>query len=154
MNEDDPNVDDHPTTAGAVAASDPEPGAVAAPVPDRGAEPGAAAAEPVSAAEPAQPGQAAQAAPEAAHACVPDGVLLQHVSDETVLLHLGSGTYYGLDPIGTRMLDLALELPDAEAIVTALEAEYDADRDRLAHDLDHLLGDLVGKGLIVLRNPS
>lgn len=85
----------------------------------------------------------------AAYVCVPDGVLLQHISDETVLLHLGSGTYFGLDPIGTRMLDLALELDDAEAVVTALEAEYEAERDTLAHDLEYLLNDLAEKGLIL-----
>lgn len=84
-----------------------------------------------------------------AYVCVPDGVLLQHISDETVLLHLGSGTYFGLDPIGTRMLDLALELEDADAVVTALESEYEAERDTLAHDLEYLLNDLADKGLIL-----
>lgn len=80
---------------------------------------------------------------------VPEGVLLQHVSDETVLLHLESGTYFGLDPIGTRMLDLALEFADAESVVSALEEEYEAERATLAHDLEYLLNDLADKGLII-----
>ena len=88
-------------------------------------------------------------APRNTYVSVPDDVLLQHVSDETVLLHLTTGTYFGLDPIGTRMLDLAIELSDEEAVVEALESEYEAERDTLAHDLEHLLSDLAGKSLIV-----
>lgn len=82
---------------------------------------------------------------------LPDDVLLRHVAGEAVLLHLGSGTYYGLEAIGTRMLDLALRHPDAAAVVAALEAEYDADAERLASDLDALLAQLVDAGLVVRR---
>jgi hypothetical protein len=75
-------------------------------------------------------------------------VLLQHVSDETVLLDLGSGTYFGLDPIGTRMLDLARTERDVEVVVAALELEYEATGERLRHDLHHLLDELVEAGLV------
>ncbi len=86
---------------------------------------------------------------EEAYVVVPEGVLLQHVSDETVLLHLPSGTYFGLDPIGTRMLDLALELANSNSVISALEAEYEAERATLEHDLEYLLKDLADKGLII-----
>lgn len=79
---------------------------------------------------------------------VPDGVLVQHVADETVLLHLDRGMYYGLDPVGTRMLDLACALPDAEAVVAAVVAEYDTTADVAAGDLERLLDDLVAQGLV------
>lgn len=79
---------------------------------------------------------------------VPEGVLLQHVADETVLLHLESGVYYGLEPVGTRMLDLSCELPDADAIVAELLAEYDATAEVLRRDLEGLLVDLADKGLV------
>lgn len=82
---------------------------------------------------------------------LPEDVLLRSVAGEAVLLHLGSGTYYGLEAIGARMLDLALLHPDAEAIVAQLEAEYDADAARLAGDLEALLAQLLDAGLVVRR---
>jgi hypothetical protein len=86
-----------------------------------------------------------------AEVAVPEGVLVQHVADETVLLHLESGMYYGLDAVGTRMLDLACSLPDDEAVVHQLAQEYDVSADVLQHDLADLLSQLVEKGLIVRR---
>ena len=82
-------------------------------------------------------------------AVVPEGVLVQHVEGETVLLHLTSGQYYALDPVGTRMLDLACALPDAPSVVETLGQEYDATPDVLAADLERLLGELAENGLIV-----
>jgi hypothetical protein len=80
---------------------------------------------------------------------VPDGVLVQHTADEAVLLHLEHGTYYGLDPVGTRMLDLACSLPDAAAVVSVLLAEYDVTPEVLAGDLAVLLDMLEAQGLVV-----
>ena len=87
--------------------------------------------------------------PMATHVALPDAVLLRHVAGEAVLLHLPSGTYYGLEPIGTRMLTLALQLADAAAVVAALEAEYDAEPERLAGDLETLMAELAEAGLVV-----
>jgi len=80
---------------------------------------------------------------------VPEGVLLQHVADETVLLHLESGVYFGLDPVGTRMLDLACELADVGAITDQLVTEYDTTSEVLHRDLERLLADMTEKGLVV-----
>jgi len=79
---------------------------------------------------------------------VPDTVLLQRVADEIVLLHLGDNRYYGLDPVGARMLDLARALPTAEAVVATLVAEYETTPDVLATDLERLLDDLEDNGLV------
>lgn len=79
---------------------------------------------------------------------VPEGVLCQHVADEMVLLHLESGVYYGLEPIGTRMLDLACELPQVEEVVSQLANEYDATIEVLERDLERLMDELESKGLI------
>lgn len=47
------------------------------------------------------------------------------VGDETVILHLGSGVYFGLDPVGTRIWEL-LEAPqDIAALTSRLQAEFD-----------------------------
>ncbi len=92
-------------------------------------------------------GNARQSA-SAGYVSVPEGVLCQHVADEMVLLHLESGVYYGLEPIGTRMLDLACELPGLDEVVRQLASEYDAAHEVLAHDLEKLMDELESKGLI------
>lgn len=47
---------------------------------------------------------------------IPDQVVTRQVSDETVLLNLESGTYFGLDPVGSRFL----ELLEAEGTLAAV----------------------------------
>jgi len=95
----------------------------------------------------------AAAQPQSTLVALPDDVLLRHVGGEAVLLHLPTGTYFGLEPIGTRMLTLALQLADAAAVVAALEAEYVAEPERLARDLETLLGELAEASLVV-REPA
>ncbi len=84
-----------------------------------------------------------------AYLSIPSDVILEHVSDETVMLDLRSGTYFGLDAIGTRMLDLCLELPDAAAVVDTLQSEFDAEPDVLARDLEALILELVEAALVL-----
>ena len=79
---------------------------------------------------------------------VPAGVVVQKVGDETVLLNLDSGHYYGLDPVGTRMLELVRELSETTAVVSRLAQEYEAEADVLEKDLSELLGKLESNGLV------
>jgi hypothetical protein len=85
----------------------------------------------------------------AALVAVPETVLLQHVADEMVLLHLGNNTYYGLDPVGAHLLDLARSLPTADEVIAAMVTEFDATPDVVATDLARLLDELEASGLIV-----
>ncbi len=78
-------------------------------------------------------------------------VISQEVSGETVLLDLESEHYYGLDEVGTRIWQLARETDDLKAIFDTLLAEYDVAESRLQQDLDNLLGEIAGLGLITLE---
>ena len=71
------------------------------------------------------------------------------VGDETVLLHLGNSTYYGLDPVGTRIWTLLKEGHDVSAITATLLAEYDVEEAVLAADVDRLLSELVASGIVI-----
>ena len=51
------------------------------------------------------------------------------MADEVVFLQLDEGVYYGLDAVGTRMLELMLDLPTFDAVTTQLELEFDAPLD-------------------------
>jgi hypothetical protein len=77
-------------------------------------------------------------------------VLLQKVSDEMVILDLLDGQYHGLDPVGTRMLALVEEHGESEELVRCLQAEFDADDDRLRSDFAMLMAKLEDKGLVEL----
>jgi hypothetical protein len=78
-------------------------------------------------------------------------VISQEVSGETVLLDLESEHYFGLDEVGTRIWQLAKETNDLKAIYQTLLAEYDVSESRLQKDLDNLLIEISGLGLITLE---
>jgi hypothetical protein len=74
--------------------------------------------------------------------------LHQELGGETVLLNLRSEQYFGLDEVGTRIWQLVTEGATAEAIVAQLLAEYDADEATIRGDVERLLQELAGAGLL------
>lgn len=79
---------------------------------------------------------------------VPSDVLHQQLGEETVLLHLGTENYYGLDEVGSRVWQLLREHRTVDPIVAALLVEYEVDETTLRNDLDRLLDELADLGLI------
>ena len=75
-------------------------------------------------------------------------VMARSVGDETVLLDLASGTYYGLDPVAARVWQLMSEGKPLSAVCDLMLAEYDVARDALEADMLRLLGELQAKGLV------
>jgi len=80
---------------------------------------------------------------------VPSQVMGRSVGDETVILDLESGTYFGLDPVGARMWALMGEGKTLGEVCDVMLEEYDVTRQRLEEDLLNLAGELAEKGLIV-----
>jgi hypothetical protein len=83
---------------------------------------------------------------------VPEDVIHRDLDGEAVILNLKSGTYFGLDPVGTRMWALISDLREPAKVLEALLSEYDVEEDRLRADLDHLIGQLVSHGLLEVSN--
>ena len=79
---------------------------------------------------------------------IPDHVMARQVGDETVILDLGSGHYFGLDPVGARIWRLVEEGRSVPQIVATLLDEYEVTADQLQRDVDALLDDLVTRGLL------
>jgi hypothetical protein len=74
--------------------------------------------------------------------------LESRVGEETVILHLGNGTYYGLDAVGTRiweMLGQGLALP---AIRDRLAADYAVEPAAVEADMRLFLDDLLAHRLL------
>lgn len=79
---------------------------------------------------------------------ISDQAIANAVADETVILHLGNGTYFGLDPIGARMWDAIKAGEPPMAICEAVLEQYDVDPQQLADDLRMLLAELASNDLV------
>jgi hypothetical protein len=79
---------------------------------------------------------------------IADDVVSRDLAGEAVILNLATGTYFGLDAVGTRIWHLIAEHGSTERIVEIVVAEYDVDEGRLRGDLEALLGQLRDKGLV------
>jgi len=77
-----------------------------------------------------------------------DTVVTREVGEETMLLDLASGTYFGLDAVGGRFWQLLEEGKSALEGRDALLEEYEVGADQLEHDLEALLADLAANGLV------
>ena len=75
-------------------------------------------------------------------------VVTREVGEETMLLDLACGTYYGLDPVGARFLSLVQQGNSSLQARDALLALYDVAPAVLDHDLEALLESLSSNGII------
>ncbi len=71
------------------------------------------------------------------------------VGDETVLLHLENGTYYGLDAVGTRIWEMLREGKAPLSICEAVAREYGIAREAVEADARRFLGDLKAHNILV-----
>jgi hypothetical protein len=74
-------------------------------------------------------------------------VVFRQLDDEAVLLDLESGTYFGLNAVGTRVWQLLAEHADLKTVLNTLADEYDADLAELERDLLTLSEELCARGL-------
>jgi hypothetical protein len=70
------------------------------------------------------------------------------MGDEVVVLDLNSGTYYGLDDLGTRIWNL-IEQPASLAMIReTIMSEYDVDADTCDRDVLAFLNKMQAAGLV------
>jgi hypothetical protein len=79
---------------------------------------------------------------------VPETVVYRDLDGEAVLLETGSGTYYGLDEVGTRVWHTLVDRGSIEGAVADLLREYEVTEDRLRADVAELTQNLVDRGLL------
>jgi Coenzyme PQQ synthesis protein D (PqqD) len=84
-------------------------------------------------------------------AVAPD-VMFRVVGEESVLLHLKSETYMGLDPVGTRMWTLLTESESIQRAYEVLLGEYEVDGQQLRRDLEDFVGKLVEHDLVSVNS--
>jgi hypothetical protein len=66
---------------------------------------------------------------------IPAGVIARKVGDEVVILELGKGTYFGLDPVGARIWELLGEGRTLAHICDTMLGEYDVTRETMERDV-------------------
>ena len=72
----------------------------------------------------------------------------RQVGDETVILHLGSGTYFGLDAVGGRIWQLMGEGKSLNEICDVVLDEYEVSREDIQRDIAALTKDLLAHDLV------
>jgi hypothetical protein len=92
--------------------------------------------------------------PGDASAVVTANQLSTELGDEVVILGLHDSVYYGLSQVGTRVWQLLQTPRTLDDLVTALVAEYDVSRERVAADLQRLLSELQTRGLVAITVPD
>jgi len=76
-------------------------------------------------------------------------VLSRQLDDETVLLDLASGTYFGLNEVGASIWAMLREEASVAEMREKILRNFDgASVETITKDLEHLLTDLEGRGLI------
>ncbi|MCM3880912.1 MAG: PqqD family peptide modification chaperone [Vicinamibacterales bacterium] len=81
-------------------------------------------------------------------------VLWSELGSEHILLSLRDGTYYGLEEVGGEIWRLLQTPVPVTEICRALVEQYDVDPARCRRDVVKLLGDLVGRQLVEIRDPA
>ena len=81
---------------------------------------------------------------------VAPGVVFAEVDGETVLLDAQSGTYFGLDEVGTRAWTLMTAGSSLGDVHAAILSEYDVAPEVLWADLAKLVGEMVTSGLVTV----
>lgn len=79
---------------------------------------------------------------------IPAHVMAREVGDETVILDLATGTYFGLDEVGGRIWQLLAQGKTVGEVVATLVGEYEADASVIEQDLLQLMAELERRQLV------
>jgi hypothetical protein len=79
---------------------------------------------------------------------VSDATVVRELDGEAVLLNLDTGTYFGLNDVGTRMWRLMEQHGQLDAVRDAIVGEFDVTSAIAERDLVALVAALQEKGLV------
>ncbi len=80
---------------------------------------------------------------------IPPQVMSRLVGDETVLLNLSSGIYFGVDGVGQRIWESVAEGHSLGQAAATIAAEFEVDEERAQADVVEFANDLVERGLLI-----
>lgn len=77
-----------------------------------------------------------------------DMVVETRVGDESVIMHLEKGVYYGLDPLGTRIWEQIKAGVLVDDICSSIAHDFDVSIETVRDDVQSLLADLLNETII------
>lgn len=77
-----------------------------------------------------------------------DGVSFTQMDDEAVLLDLNTGTYFGLNDVGCRLVALLQQGLSLDESSARLASEFDIAQELALKDITRLVDDMVEKNLL------
>ena len=81
---------------------------------------------------------------------IPPQVMSRLVGDETVLLDLASGVYFGLDGVGKRIWESIADGDSLGAAVEIIVAEYRVEEAQAQTDVIAFANQLIERGLLLV----
>jgi hypothetical protein len=81
-----------------------------------------------------------------------EGLLIQKVVDEIVLLEPESGDYYTLNEMGALMLEYVQKGQSEAELVASIQQQFNASAEEIKQDLHNLFNELQHCGLAQLKN--
>ena len=82
------------------------------------------------------------------HVVASDEQVSTSLGDETVILGMHDGVYYGLDAVGARVWALLATPRRVSELVEVVTSEFDVGAERCERDVLALLEDLAARGLV------
>jgi hypothetical protein len=76
------------------------------------------------------------------------------LDDETVLLELKKGTYYGLNSVGSVIWESIQQPRSIEVVCSAILEQYSVDSDTCKRDVLRVIGELQAAGLAELKSAA
>lgn len=80
--------------------------------------------------------------------------IFSEIANESVILDLDKGLYYGLNEVGTQIWKLVQSSRSIESIIQVLLEEYDVSRETCTESIFALIQDLQSHGLIEVKHET
>jgi hypothetical protein len=81
-------------------------------------------------------------------------VVHETIDGETILIHLGTGTYYSLDGVGASVWQLLAEGAAPGALTAQLGSRYDAEPTLVQRSVTGFIQELLEEGLLTVSPPG
>jgi len=81
---------------------------------------------------------------------LPETIIFTELDDEAVLLDLTSGSYFGLNHVGVRLIKSIVDGMSTEDAIVSISNHYQAAPDTVKFDIANLLNEMLEKNLIVI----
>jgi hypothetical protein len=79
---------------------------------------------------------------------LPKEVVWTKLGEEVAILNAATGTYFGLDPVGSRIWCLVAEEKSLDEVVATVLLEYQIDETQVRADLGELIDQLAARSLV------